>query len=116
MTPIVALAAARAQEQIDRGAWMVPDPDENVPPPACVVCEGPLEPSKRRPRKVCLSCATEGWTAATCACGRPLHRRDQKAKLRCRCGTCRREILEVRHDDSAQSVKAPRRPAVRSAA
>jgi hypothetical protein len=79
MNLLDAIQIARADEQLEAGAWKRRDKDEArmpKPPPSCAVCG--VEIPGGCNRKVCEGCKAAGFVGVPCkACRGPITRTDQ---------------------------------------
>lgn len=104
-------AVYRAEEQMESGAWKIPDSDEHDLATCCHVCAEPLVPVKinlpsgriawRKPlagTRVCPACVRIGWRTAACVvCGGVTRTWDWPSKRRNKshrgyCKPCREAV------------------------
>jgi hypothetical protein len=89
---IDAVLLARAEEQMESGAWRRKDRDEaNLPKPPveCVICHVEIGHGKQGNKKLCAPCRDAGWAGSPCkGCGGRLRRNDQTRDATARRGFC----------------------------
>lgn len=106
-----ALAVARAEEQIEAGAWRGGEREDETAKPSpvpCAICRGEIV-GRRSNARLCKTCHDGGWSATPCnGCGGPRKRTDEtwvnNPERRGYCAACRAEMPQVQRGSETIAI------------